>query len=149
MKRIFVLFFILISCNIFATWRTIETVDEFEEPTGDVRIFKYDTVGKSFVFIDKTKAGYDVGFYCYEFIGKKFDNSFIKIKIDDDKPIKLDGYVWTNDHTISATLPDNLIQKMKTGKTMKVVVEKYDSQTFLMKFYLSDFEENLKKVKSK
>lgn len=148
MKKIFVLLFILIGCNIFA-WESIETVDDFNEPTGEIRIIQYDTKGKSLVFIDKVDKGYSISFYCDEFIGGRgeYSKSTLKIKIDQEKPITLNGYVWPDNITVSTIPPNNLIEKMKKGKVMKVVIEKYDSQTFLLQFNLGDFEENLKKVK--
>ena len=148
MKKLFVMFLFLMSFTSFA-WETIEIVDEFREPTGQIRIVKDDTDRTSYLFVDKTSSGYNIGFYCQEFIGGKgvHDTSVIKIKIDTEKPVVLDGYVWSNDHTVSATLPEELLSKMKKGNTMKAVIQKYDDQTVLLKFYLDDFEEQLKKVK--
>lgn len=148
MKKIFVLLFILIGCNIFA-WESVETVDEFDEPTGKVRIFNYDITGKAFMFIDKSEEEYSIAFRGNEFVGGigPYNESTIKIKIDQEQPVILDGFVWSNNFTVSATLPNSLIAKMKTGKKMKASIEKYNNQTFLLQFNLDGFEENLKKVK--
>lgn len=149
MKKLLAALLFLMSFTSFA-WKTIETVDEFKEPTGEIRILQYEvTNDSSWVFIDKTKEGYDIGFRSSEYIGGKgrYDESEIKIKVDSESPETLYAYVWSNGQTLSTTLTESVLDKMKKGKSMKVLIQKYDDQNVLLKFNLDDFEEQLKKVK--
>lgn len=148
MKKILCFLFVLISCNIFA-WKTVEIVDEFKEPTGQVRIVLYDKTENSFVSIDKEKKGLEIGFFSKEFIGGKgkYDTSIMKIKIDDNNPISVTGEVWPNGRRVSATLPPKLLELMKKGKVMKAVIQKYNDETILLVFDIEGFSEAVGKVK--
>lgn len=151
MKKIILALIFLISCSVFATgWKTIELEDEFKEPTGQVRILKMEKGNKGSVFIDKNKTGHEIGFLTIEYIGGKgkYDESLLKIKIDDNSPITVKGYVWVNNKKIvSGTLNTKLLELMKNGKTMKVVIEKYNSETIFLEFNLEGLSEYLEKLK--
>ena len=151
MKKIILALIFLISCSAFAAgWKTIELKDEFKESTGQVRIMKMGKENKGAVYINKDKTGYEIGFMTLEYIGGKgkYDESLLKIKIDNNSPITVQGYVWVNDKKIvSGALNSKLLELMKKGKTMKVVIEKYNSETIFLEFDLEGFTEYLGKIK--
>lgn len=150
MKKTILTLFFLISCNIFATgWKIVKLEDEFKEPTGQIRILKMEKGNKGSFFIDKNKTGQEIGFITLEYIGGKgeYDKSMLKIKIDGNPPVIVQGYVWTNGRMVSGTLNSKLLELMKSGETMKVVIEKYNSETIYLEFDLEGFSEYFAKVK--
>lgn len=150
MKKTLLALIFLISCNLFATgWEVLELVDEFKEPTGKVRIVKIEKGSKGSFFVNKDKNGYKIGFLSLEYIGGKgkYDEALLKIKIDDKSPINVTGNVWTNGKIVSGTLNSKLLELMKNGKIMKVVIEKYNSETIYLEFTLEEFSEYFEKLK--
>lgn len=149
MKKIYVIIlFIITFCQSFA-WKKIEMIDEFEEPTGEIAIFQWDiTENKGLINIrkdPKNKKNNKIRFNTMDFIGG--EESLIKIKIDNNKPINLYGDVFTNNTMVECKLPNNLFEEMKKGKIMKVIITKYDRQKILLQFNLDNFEESYKMVK--
>lgn len=151
MKKIILALIFLISCSAFAAkWEVIEIKNEFKEPTGKIRIMKNEiTNSKGAVFFDKDKNVYSIGFLSLEYIGGKgkYDESVLKIKIDGNDPVIMTGSVWTNGKMVSGTLNSKLLELMKNGKIMKVVIQKYNSETIYLEFDLEGFSEYFAKVK--
>ena len=145
MKRLSLLFLLLLSFNSFAAWETIETVDEFREPTGQIRIAQDDSKRTSFIFIDKESFGYEIGFGCREYIGG--EKSELKAKVDKNEPIIFEGKVWKDKYHVAGPLPKELLEQMKAGITLKVLIEQYDGQKILLIFDLRGFQSSLKKLK--
>ena len=143
MKKLLFVFFILFNLNLFA-WKTISIVDEFDEPTGKIAIKQYDENGSSMVIYENKF----IVFFSKNYIGKKsgYQSSLIKAKIDNNPPLMFNGTVASfDDNIISILEPEGypLIEKMKTGKILKVSMEKYNGDTILLKFDLKDFNKYL------
>lgn len=148
MKKICVLIlFIITFCQSFA-WDKVEMKNEFDEPIGKISIAQMDvtqTKGAVMVGKDSEKNNIIKFSVVRDFIGG--EESLIKIKIDNNNPIKLYGYVYKNNVVVESKLPNNLFEEMKKGKIMKALITKYDEQTILLQFDLGNFEESYKMVK--
>ena len=146
MKKFLCLLFILFSGNIFA-WEVKEIVDEFREPTGKIRILQFDNKKTSYLFVEKDKEDLIMGFIT-GYIGGKGENetSNIKIKIDKNAPVSSIGKVSKQGNRVVDFLTPKLLEQMKKGKVMKVVIEKYNDDTIFLIFELNGFSEALEKL---
>lgn len=140
MKKLLFIIFILFNSNLFA-WGIGNVVNEFNEPTGKKVIKGYDKNGSSVTIYEDHFIIFNSKYY----IGEKsnYQSSKIRVKIDDNSPITLEGNVASfNPHIISLfqTEGSYLTRRMLGGKLMKVSIEKYSGETILLEFDLEDFE---------
>lgn len=147
MRRIIILFFVL-GTLAFGKWETVELVDEFKEKTGTVSAYSL-FVGRGFIRLDKYDNQYSFTITTGEYIGGKgkYDESLVKIKIDKNKPISINGYVSKGGKQVYVDISKVLIDQMKLGKRMKLVVTKYNDTTVFRDVSLDNFDKVFDKVK--
>lgn len=148
MKKVLMFLFSIFLFSTAYCWETREIVDEFRDGTGEVRILQFDDKGTSCLFVEKHKEDLIIGF-ATEYIGGKGKNgtSNIKIKIDNNDPVQGIGVVSKKGYIVIDFLTPKLLEQMKKGKIIKVIIEKSNDDTIFLMFELKGFSEVLKKVK--
>lgn len=152
MKKLLLLCFLLfLSFNSFANWEVMGLRDEFQELTGDVRVYVIDNNGGAvgICFLSKGTSEsneLELGFVTKEFIGKN-EALIIKIKIDNLPPIKLYGYVGQKENMIFSYLNKKNIELFKKGNKLKVVIEKSNGNTIFEEYNITGADKAIKLLK--
>lgn len=153
MKKVILGLFVLGNL-CFAKWNIIELVDDFKEKTGKVSAVADTEEG----WIRLDKNGKEYSFYVYpgSYIGGKgkYDTSKVKVKIDDNTALELQGYVTkdgkkveiSSDYSNKDIFP-KVIEQMKKGNKIKMVIEKFNGTTILQSTDLQNFVTSYQSVK--
>lgn len=148
MKKFLFVFIFLISSMAFS-WETINTVDEFDEPTGYVRVIQNNTKNFTSLFVDVYENNFFLGIIdVNNELGNLDDTIRVSVKIDKNDPVEFLGQVCLNSNMLFIPFPkksDRIIQDMKKGNTIKIVL-RTSKKNILYSFSLVGFSETYKKV---
>ncbi|MGL5593438.1 hypothetical protein [Cetobacterium sp.] len=155
MKKLILSLMFLVSLVSMSNWKTIELVDDFKEPTGNVAIIGYSTKNDSFFKIEKYNDSTLFIIRTDDFIGKKYkEYNNVKFKIDGNNVISSRGLVLDSDSKMVIVSTDldrinilNILEQMKHGEIMKIVIEKYNGSTLYFDYDLQGFKEIFEKLK--
>lgn len=164
MKKILILLMIM-SSLCFASWKEIDEVNDFNEKTGNkealyklehgsfLKFSKGIEVDKNFEIIKGSSIPI-LELYSSEYVGNNKKYTFINLKVDDNKVFyvmfytKNDGksLVFFKRHDIGNELP-LIINQMKKGKILKIVINKEDGIKVLKTINLKGFTRVYNKLK--
>lgn len=147
MKRLILALMLLFSSLSFGEWLNLELVDEFEEKTGNICAY-YQIGYNGCLRIDFKENGERKIYIKPEnYVGSDYNKqTFVKFKIDDNNVKTLIGYVSGGGKIVQCYeseenlyIFDDVIELMKSGNKLKILLKKYDDENILKIINLSGF----------
>lgn len=153
MKKLILMLFLCLSCFSFGEWDIFNLVDEFGDENGEKTLVSKSSDYNGFFKVEKSNDKYYVCIGSSEYIGGKgqFNEAKVRIKVDNLSPVTFYGIVLPSSggKVVAISFKNaeftSLLNLLKEGNTMKIVIEKYNDAKILQTYDLTGFSKSFEK----